>query len=307
MIRNFITTIEIFPEKITSKIDACILETLQAKFNLKCFEEYFIKSITKILKRSTLYCPRNIFNGIYLCDVNFSAECTIFNEGDLLATTITDIDRESIMCQTNEYSLFIKYDPQMKLKIGNKLIVIIIKVSYEIGSIVAINAKIYKPILKTQITAIANVEEEIPGMDLCMQKLQELKSTIEKNDIAKKILKILHFKKPSKMIFPPHFCGAKMDREKGGDNEAIYFIINPLDPIEECIYRIAPFGTNESMLSADGPFVIRSDGCSLSAMKLKVVTSICNYLETILNLIKNQKEFEENQIVWDFYIKNGSK
>ncbi len=327
MIRNFITTIEVYPEKITSKIDTCVLEALQAKYNLKCFEEFFIRSVTKIIKRGTLYCPRNIFNGIYLCDVNFSAECGSFNEGELMATTITDIDRESIMCQTSEYSLFIKYDPQIKLKVGNKIIVIITKVTYEIGTVVAINARIYKPVLKTQITAIVNKIEEIPGTDLCIKRLEELKTEIEKNDIAKKILRIFQFKRPSKMMFPPLSLLEKEEEKnstssrsspqsgEGSDTspirsigeDPIYFIINPLDPIEECIYRKAPFGTGESMLSADCPHIIRSDGCSLSAMKLKVMTSICNYLETILNMIKTQKEFEDNQIVWDFYIKNGSK
>jgi hypothetical protein len=61
------------------------------------------------------------------------------------------------------------------------------------------------------------------------------------------------------------------------------------------------------MLSVDCPFVIRTEGCSISAMKLKLATSLCNYLETILNLIKTEEEFEDNQIIWDFYIKNGNK
>jgi hypothetical protein len=63
------------------------------------------------------------------------------------------------------------------------------------------------------------------------------------------------------------------------------------------------------ILSSDCPYIIRSEGCSINAMIMKIATSTCNYLEVILEMaaFKNQTEFNENQVVWDFYYKNGSK
>ena len=307
MIRNFITTIEIYPENIKKKIDLCILDALREKYNNKCFEGYFIKNIIEILRRGTLFSPRNIFNGIYLCDVNFSAECISYYEGNLMAITITDIDKESIMSQTSEYIVCLKIDPTVKLKVGNKIIVLIREVSYEVGTLVSISATLFKPVFKTQVIEIANINEDIIGYELCLSKLTSLQEKLKKNEFAMKICKFFQFQKKSKMIFD--LCYLTEFKKSKFTDQNIYFIINPLDPVEEGIFRIAPSNTNATILNSDCPHIIRSEGCSINAIIMKIATSDCNYIESILELadFKNQKEFNENQIVWDFYIKNGNK
>jgi len=297
MIRTFVTTIEILPEKLSGTVNDCILACLREKFEMRCFEGTFVRRVQQIIHRGSLVSPRNVFNGIMLCDVQFSAECVLFEPNSLIVATITALDSESIVCETPEYVLYTKLDPTLKATVGLTLIAVIKSVSYEIGTIVCIKAVLFQPRFITQATEVAGALETIPGWDSAVQKFEELQKKIV--GPAQNILRALSFTKASKMIFEKK----KITEDFKPTTETVIVIINPCD--EFGTIRTAPPQTPKSMLDVDAPSVLRKDNCSLSMFRMKCLVSFCNFLEAVLEMAS--VDFEKNKAVWDFYSKNGNK
>ncbi len=314
MQRNFITTIEVYPENLNTKISDHILDLINKKYKNKCFEGHYIRKINSIIRRGALLSPRNDFSGILTCDVQFSAECISYECGDLLTVTVTELNHDSIICKTEEYIVYLKAIQNFKPKKASKFICIIKNISYESGSHISMTASVFKPFAKTQVIEVVNVHEQndtiTQSTSLCVSKIAELQNVLQKCPYATEVNALLYlgFNKRPKMVFDKHLSKQALDIKKIPEGP-IYFIINPVDSFAESEFRLAPITSSESMLSADFPAMIRKDGSTLQTIFYKNCVSICNYLECLISLssFESKAAFENNNTIWDFYKSTATK
>jgi hypothetical protein len=305
MIKNFITTLEIYPEDLNTKIQEHLLNKLRTKFNNTCLEGYFIKKVIDITKRGALVSPRNDFSGILICDIQFSAECIMYEIGDLIVVTVSKIEEDSIVCTTSEYILYLKIDLQRGVQIGSRFICVIRNISYDVGHIISMTASLYKPCIKTLVNECINADLNdllTQSLNLCITKIKTLLQILETKPFAKKIANMLTLNGKVKMGFDKYKCIDEFNYN-AYPQDNILFIINPYDIIHNGIFRIAPHNTPENLLNKDCDFILRKDAGSLQAVLYKYSASICNYLEVLIEFgnYESENEFNKNENIWQYY------
>ncbi len=87
-----------------------ILNLLKKKFKNKCYKSVYILDIIEIIRRSKLHCKSKNLNGESYVDVQFSAECLIYEKGEIIhnCKIIQITERDIILAKTTFCAVHIK-------------------------------------------------------------------------------------------------------------------------------------------------------------------------------------------------------